>query len=261
MSVAAGMNAREDVFNSRCDEANFLISYFNEPIVATCGRAKLSDRMSVVDELHQPDNLTAEEVAKRIRLFIHHQYRDTAGTSASLNSIDDLFPVIPTLPPELQMLASLLVLQKELETVPYLSSRYLTIEEQCRVAMACKLFEFSTGEIIRLNEFEYGRGIFVLRHGCAFVERNNSDKPLLDRFQLLTAGSAFDSGKVLIEQENPASRGILKFVTFGTVIFVPESAVSAVLKKNKRAWKECGRWIYLKTILRDQEKKVAEEAV
>mmetsp|Transcript_37341 Transcript_37341/g.81751 ORF Transcript_37341/g.81751 Transcript_37341/m.81751 type:complete len:218 (+) Transcript_37341:3-656(+) len=217
--------------------------------------------MSAIGDLSQSDNLTSEAVAKRIRLFIHHQYRTSAGTSASLNSIDDLFPIIQTLPPELQMLASLLVMQKELETVPYLSSRYLTIEEQCDVALACKLLEFSSGEIVRLNEFECGRGIFVLRHGCAFVVRNNHEKPLLDRLELLTAGSAFDPGKVLIERENPASRGVLQFLTFGTVIFVPESAVSAVFEKNKRAWSECGRWMYLKTLLRDQEKKVAEEAV
>ena len=159
------------------------------------------------------------------------------------------------------MMASLLVLQNQLESVPYLSSRYLSIQEQCHLAMACKLFEFSSGEIVKLNKFECGRGIFVLKHGCAFVVRDNNDKPLVDRFYLVTAGSTFDAGKVLVEEDHPASRGLLQFLTFGTVVFIPESAISAIFAKNKRAWKDCGRWIYLRTILRDQEKRAAEDTV
>ena len=262
MGVAAGMNANEDAFNSRADEANFLIRHFHEPTGATYKKDEtlFFDERSDIATLEKAHKLETEAVAARIRRFIYQQYR-TSPALSSLNDLRDVFPIMETLPPELQMMSSLLILQKSLETVPYLSSRFMTIQEQCRLAMACKHIDFSSGETVSLNDFEYGRGIFVMGRGCAFVVLNNNSKALVNRFQLLTAGSAFDAGKVLVEKDHSASRGLMNFLTFSTVTFIPESAISAALVRNENAWKSCGRWLYLRTILRDQEKKAAEDAV
>ena len=173
----------------------------------------------------------------------------------------DLFPILPSLPPELQKMAIVLVLQRFIETVPYLSSKFLNIEEQCSVALSCKFLEFSMGEVIKIDEFELGRGVFVLKSGCAFVVRNDHERPLKDRFQLLSAGSAFGAGKVLVDEGHSASRGLLKFLTMGSVVFIPKAAISAIFDSNKKAWKDCARWKYVATMLRDRPKLKIEDAV
>ena len=266
VGVAAGFNAEEESFNQRADEANALIRFFNKPTFGKSRNATLTGindhdmHMSIVGSFDQPTSLNEAMVAKRIRQFIFEQYK-VSPASSSINGMEDIFPILSTLPPELQKMSAVLVLQKDLEVVPYLSSKFLSMEEQCRVALSCKLLEFSPDEVVKLNEFELGRGVFVLKSGCAFVVRNNHDNPLKDRFQLLTAGSAFGTGKVLIDEGHPASKGLLKFLTMGAVVFIPISTISAILEKNKNAWKNCARWKYVATMLRDRPKPKVEDAV
>ena len=265
VGVAAGFNAEEETFNQRTDEANALISNFKKPTfgerkTVQAGINDIDMRMSAVGSFDQPTSLNEDVVAKRIRKFIFEQYK-LSPASSSINGMEDIFPVLSTLPPELQKMAAVLVLQKDLEVVPYLSSKFLSMEEQCRLALSCKLLQFSPDEVVKLNEFELGRGVFVLKSGCAFVVRNNHDKPLKDRFQLLTAGSAFGTGKVLIDEGHPASKGLLKFLTMGTVVFIPMSTISTILGENKSAWKNCARWLYVATMLRDRPRPKAEDAV
>lgn len=265
VGVAAGFNAAEEHFNQRADEANALIRKFNKPTFGKRngimpGINAHDVHMSMVGSFDQPTSLNEAMVAKRIRQFIFEQYK-ISPASSSINGMEDIFPILSTLPPELQKMSAILVLQKDLETVPYLSSKFLSMEEQCRVALSCKLLEFSPDEVVKLNEFELGRGVFVLKSGCAFVVRNNHDKPLKDRFQLLTAGSAFGTGKVLIDEGHPVSKGLLKFLTMGTVVFIPISTVSSILEKNQSAWKDCARWIYAATMLRDRPKPTVDDTV
>ena len=263
VGIAAGFNAAEDSFNQRADEANTLIRYFNNPTFGdrdekTAGPQAM--HLSAVGSFDQPTSLNKAVVGKRIRRFIFEQYKMSPASSSS-NEMKDLFPILPSLPPELQKMAIVLVLQRFIETVPYLSSTFLNIEEQCSVALSCKFLEFSMGEVIKLDAFELGRGIFVLKSGCAFVVRNDHERPLKDRFQLLSAGSAFGAGKVLIEEDHSASRGLLKFLTMGSVVFIPKAAISAIFDSNKKAWKDCARWKYVATMLRDRPKLKIEDAV
>jgi len=264
VGVAAGFNAAEESFNQRADEANALIRSFKKPTFKEQNHptaVSLDMHMSSsAGSFDQPSNLNKAMVAKRIRQFIYEQHKQSIASS-SINGMEEIFPILSTLPPELQKMAAGLVLQKDLETVPYLSSRFLSMEEQCRIALACKLLEFSSDEVVKLDEFELGRGIFVLKYGCAFVVRNNNDKPLKESFQLITAGSAFGTGKVLIDEDHPASKGLLKFLTMGTVVFIPISIIVTTLDENKNAWKNCARWKYAATMLRDRPKKKAEDAV
>lgn len=91
------------------------------------------------------------------------------------------------LPPELQRNSSVLVMNQYLEAVPYLSSRYLSTDEQSDVAMGCVLLEFSAGETIQIENSvkDLGRGVFVLKADIAFVFTNRKGN-LAERFSLKT---------------------------------------------------------------------------
>jgi len=149
-----------------------------------------------------------------------------------------------------------MILREDLESVPYLSSQYLTFEEQALVAMECVMMEFGAGEVVDLENIgvnDLGRGIFVIRRGVAYVFDYYSE----NRFTsvVLTGGMSFGSFKVLVEDGHWRAKARLKFLTFTKVTFIPRKAVLAALKKNEKAWKDCGRWRYVRAMLTGMTKK------
>ncbi len=60
-----------------------------------------------------------------------------------------------------------------LETIPYLSSKYLSPDEQAEVALQCRTLEFAAGEHFRSHP-EFGRGIVIFKHGLGFTSRNQT---------------------------------------------------------------------------------------
>jgi len=47
-----------------------------------------------------------------------------------------------------------------------------------------------------------------------------------------------------VEDDRPAAKGKLQFLTFSQVIFIPRKAVLKALEKSDKAWKESARWFY-----------------
>ena len=264
VGVAAGMNANDEEYYQRSDEANELISHFNDSALNTKRVPEANNtRELMTSKINSTELLgfvNKRAVARRIRVFIHAQHI-ASPANASMNDVNDVFPVLRSLPPELQSMSGLLLFQKAIEKVPYLSSRYLSMEAQSEIALSCKILEFSKGETVTLTTFELGQGVYVFKSGMAFGVKNSKDKPLIDTFELLSSGSAFGWGKVLIDPELNAAKGLLQFLTFSTVIFIPKDTIADVLRKNKAAWKECGRWVYVMTMLRDSNREYLNSSI
>ena len=243
VGVAAGMHVRAETYRSRTDQANEMIQEFADPDDEIYAGG--DERFNANDSKH---------VAKRIRKYIHKQYTRSKGESYK-NRLSNFFPVFDTLSPELQRDASVLILNQYLEAVSYLSSKYMSHSLQSLIAMQSTLLEFSSGELIRTEKDDVdglGRGIFIFKSGCAFNLNPFKDKKsgkMLDQLGLIIAGMAYGAGRVLLGDDNPAANGRLQFLTFSQVVFIPRKAILDALKKSEGAWKECARWIYLKTLL------------
>lgn len=92
-----------------------------------------------------------KQVAKRIRKYIYTQNERRRSTFRFQCLIQDKYPVLKSLSPELQRTSTLMVVQQYLQKVPYLSSRYLSWHEQSLVAQQCSILEFPAEEIFRMG--------------------------------------------------------------------------------------------------------------
>lgn len=190
----------------------------------------------------------------RIRRFLSDQQyvakRSNLQTlkSSSVCSLQDAYPTLSILSPELQHLSALHLMYPYLETIPFLSSKYLSPEEQASVALQCVTMEFSKSERF-IEHPEYGRGIIIFRRGLAIVSRPN--KPIKhDVFSKLLVKCCLDVYEVLVDDDHyKEHRLVHHFLGYSKVLFVPRSVIMAVFEKNKRAWKECARWRYLASSL------------
>jgi hypothetical protein len=212
-----------------------------------------NNNINVYDYRHGQEQPEVKQAAKRIRNYIHHQYiMSNASTCAS--NLAQRFPVLETLSPELQREASVLLMNQYLKAIPYLSSKYLSTDEQYSVAMECLLLEFGAGENVNIKDSGLGRGVFIMKQGCALITRGNMSWRR-EKYTLLSTGMAFGRGKVLVSDDHPASEGTLQFLTFSKVVFIPRKAILAALEKNEKAWKCSARWIFIRTLLRDKHVK------
>lgn len=135
-----------------------------------------------------------------------------------------------------------MLMNKALERIPYLSSRFLSTEDQCQVAIQCSLVVAPAGELVDFSKLE--RGIYVFIQGTAASLGNQG------RWKMVTAGKACGFTRVLFDNGHTCSLGGLYFLSFSKMAFIPRSAVLEVLERNPRAWKACARWIYLQGCLR-----------
>lgn len=156
----------QDLYLARMNEANEMMSDFT------------------VKELPESAAQTFYPVksSKRVRRFITCQ-RDRAINNRlnpkNTSTMNDLYPTLDILSPELRRLCALHLTQSLLETIPYLSSVYLSPEEQADIALQCLWLEFSSTEQFD-SQSELGRGILIFRQGFALISRKNA--PLKSNF-------------------------------------------------------------------------------
>ena len=194
-------------------------------------------------------------VAQRMRRFVSNHYESKAldQTHGDFNTetLEQVFPGINGLSQELRRLASIHLMRHYFELVPYLSSAYLSTEEQSKLAFKCKFLEMSRGELYRTHS-ELGRGIMILRKG--FVVRSGSKwlngVYASPRFSTYGIDEPFGVDDALVEDEFLGTyRPAYRFLSYSLVIFIPQSVVYEVLSSNRKAWRDCARWRYLRICL------------
>eukprot|EP00569_Conticribra_weissflogii_P001433 CAMPEP_0171354576 /NCGR_PEP_ID=MMETSP0878-20121228/44776_1 /TAXON_ID=67004 /ORGANISM="Thalassiosira weissflogii, Strain CCMP1336" /LENGTH=246 /DNA_ID=CAMNT_0011860553 /DNA_START=1198 /DNA_END=1935 /DNA_ORIENTATION=+ len=180
----------------------------------------------------------AMKASTRVRRFITNQ-RDRASNkwldSHSAPTLTDQYPTLEILSPELQRLCALHLLQPMIESVPYLSSRYLSPEEQADIALKSVSLEFSNGEHFT-QHFGLGRGLMIFRTGLAYATRKNlSWKSFYWRKSC--PDHPMDVNEILVEDDFMSERQLVyHFVGFTRVLFIPRSVVMEALENNESAW-------------------------
>jgi hypothetical protein len=224
------MGSLSKEYFSKMDEANQMVKDFTSKKLPT------SVTGSVIEDV---------KVSKRVRRFITEQ-RDRATTKAmesqSSELLADKYPTLCILSQELQKVCALHLVHSLIETVPYLSSKYLSPEEQAKIALKSYQLEFAAGETFREHS-EHGRGILIFRHGFGFTTRSiNSTEHYCRKGR---SDHPVDVDEVLVEDEFYSDKQLLyHFAGFTKVFFIPRSVIMDVLGTNERAWKECARWRY-----------------
>ncbi len=233
VSVVEFINKHHAQYKMRMEEANDMLASFSPP--------SGSDGEVVVGD--------CRIVSRRIRRYITSQYEKSRPARNDFrNSVTlvDAYPALGNLSLELQKLSSLHLIRHYLEQVPYLSSKYLSPEEQSRIAFGSKMLEFTKGEAFAKHPV-HGRGIiFVTRGYCISTKSailrsgnrfNNHDEPI-------------GGDDVLVEDEFMARASYqLHFISFSQCVFIPRGVVMEILAENHFAWKECARWRYLQACL------------
>ena len=250
VGVVAVMNARSEIYRERIDQANAMIKLFE---TSNTRDANCPDIQVIED---------ARDLERRIKSYIHSQLM-ISNNNAFASNIMQSFPVVETLSPDLQRLSAFMILKDDLETVPYLSSRFLSIAARSEVAMECLFLEFPAGENIDIEKGvgDLGRGIYVIHKGMGALRGYRSDVNDFGSSELLLPGMTCGTRKVLVEDGHPAAKGYLELLSFAKVVFIPRRAVLAALAKNPTTWKDCARWNYLSAVLLSAKKLEKEKAV
>mmetsp|Transcript_20538 Transcript_20538/g.44575 ORF Transcript_20538/g.44575 Transcript_20538/m.44575 type:complete len:568 (-) Transcript_20538:1001-2704(-) len=228
VEVVQSMGSINTAYVHRMNEANQMMRDFTE--------RELPE--SVTGTLY-PDSY------KRVRRFITNQ-RDRATKNwldpSNVCTLHDAYPTLNILSPELQRVCALHLTHSLLETIPFLSSTYLSPEEQADVALQCVTLEFSIAEKFVAHS-DLGRGVLIIRQGFAMVSRNTGGENYTWHKDAID--QPIDVNEVLVEDDYLKEHQLVyHFVGFTKVLFVPRSAIMGILEKNERAWKECGRWRY-----------------
>ena len=184
------------------------------------------------------------KVSKRVRRFITEQ-RDKATTKSmsyeTAETLEERYPTLSIVSPELRRMCALHLTHTFIEAVPYLSSKYLSPDEQAYVALNSFNLEFCAGETFRAHK-EYGRGILISRVGFFFTVRH-SEREL--RMRKAVTAYPPDTSEVLVEDDlYPERQLTYHFAGFTKVFFIPRSVILEILANNEKAWKDCARWGY-----------------
>lgn len=245
IGIAQYISADRMAYKRKMEEMNEMIGCFSP---------KVGDKDEATDT--QIGVGRGDIVAQRMRRFVSNHYDSKAldQTYGDFNTetLEQIFPSINGLSPELRRLASIHLMRKYFELVPYLSSAYLSTEEQSRLAFKCKFLEMSRGELYTTHP-KYGRGIMILRKG--FVIRSGSEwiNGVYESPRFATYGTDKPIGvdDSLVEDEYLGmQRPAYRFISYSLVIFIPQSVVYEVLSTNRDAWRDCARWRYLRVCLR-----------
>ena len=245
IGIAEHMSVDSMDYKRKMEEMNSMIGCFSPTVDDRHEAAEMEVGVGRVDV-----------VAQRMRRFVSNHYDakalDQPYGDLNTETLEQIFPAINGLSPELQRLASIHLMRKYFELVPYLSSAYLSAEEQSRLAFKCKFLEMSRGELYSKKPV-HGRGIMILRRG--FVIRAGSEwidgvyeSPI---FATYGTDEPFGVDASLVEDEYLGlHRPAYRFLSYSLVIFIPQSVVYEVLSSNKKAWRDCARWRYLRVCLR-----------
>lgn len=220
VEVVASKGSIQTAFTSRMNEANSMIRNFVDKDLPE----------SVIGTVHT-------DSSERIRHFITGQ-RENATKSwfdpYNACTLHDAYPTLRILSPELQRVTALHLGHSLLETVPYLSSKYLSPEEQAVVILQSVTLEFSSGERF-VEHPDLGRGCLIVRSKIGFVTTSA---------KTWRQGSVNVDEVLLGDDYSKEHRLAFHFVGFTKALFVPRSVIMKVLESNERAWKECARWRY-----------------
>jgi hypothetical protein len=234
VEAVASMGTVNKEYITKMNEANQMVADF------TTEKLPISKSGSLFDV----------KVSKRVRRFITNQ-RDRATTksmeSKSAESLEDKYTTLGILSPELRKICVLHLVHSLIETIPYLSSKYMTPDEQAKIALNSFLLEFAAGEKFRAHD-EFGRGILIFQQGLAIAMRHNCSKAF--HWRKCPKNYPLDVGEVLVEDDFFESEQLAyHFAGFAKVFFIPRTVVVSALEKNEKAWKECARWKYLSAAL------------
>lgn len=230
VDAVSSMGALSKEYVDTMDQCNQMVKDF------TVGRLPNSQTGSQLEDV---------KVSKRVRRFIT-ETRDRATTKSLgcefAESLEDKYPTLSIVSPELKRLCALHLTHTLLETVPYLSSKYLSPEEQANIALNSLQLEFSSGETFTSHK-EHGRGILIFRLGFGFTIRKCPSGELHWRKGLV--GHPADVDEVLVDDDYyPESQLQYHFAGFTKVFFIPRRVILETLERNPRAWKECASWRY-----------------
>jgi hypothetical protein len=201
VAIVAAMSVREELFRQRIDQASDLVDHLDGAVDTynydqeqrRGGLDALEDEVEdTVDssELEEMDiSINEYNVGRRIKRYIHCQ-KARSDASTCVTSCEQRFPVLETLTPELSRAACYLLLRDSIEKVNYLSSKYLNMEQQGRVAEQCLFLEFAAGDVFRSGDgfLKNGqRGIVILQSGCA-IGCQRSSPYLRPKYHVFVAG-------------------------------------------------------------------------
>ena len=120
-----------------------------------------------------PESVTASTTGIKTRFLTNQKEHSTKNWLDNGNSLtlSEAFPTVDHLSPELRKVCALHLTHAYLETIPYLSSKYLSPDEQAEVALQCRTLEFAAGEHFSFHP-EFGRGVLLFKHGLGFNSQN-----------------------------------------------------------------------------------------
>lgn len=243
VDVVAVSSKLQNEYVARMDQANQLVKNFQD--------SKLPESVT--------GTTTGVKASKRVRRFLtnqkEHSTKNWMDEGNSLTLAEE-FPTFDLLSPELRRQCALHLTHAFLETVPYLSSKYLSADDQAEVALQCRTLEFAAGEHFSSHP-ELGRGILIFKQGFGFSSRN-----LVTKYSVWTKsqkGHALDMNEVLVEDGYCKEKQLVyHFINFTKILFLPRSVIMSTLQKNPVAWKECARWRYFRAALVLESLKVAD---
>eukprot|EP00985_Skeletonema_marinoi_P001454 scaffold581_cov127-Skeletonema_marinoi.AAC.5 len=207
----------------------------------------LVDVVAVSSKLQNEYVTRMDEANQLVKNFQDSKLPESiTGSTTGLDYIRGI-PNIRPLEPELRRECALHLTHAYLETVPYLSSKYLSPDDQAEIALQCRTLEFAAGEHFSSHP-DFGRGILIFKQGFGFSARNLIKKA--STWTRSLKGYALDVNEVLVEEDYYKEKQfVYHFVNFTKVLFVPRSAIMNILEKNPVAWKECARWRYFRAAL------------
>lgn len=262
INILEHVKSSEEVYKKRMDSANIFINSFapTDPDGGADYREGDSVTFAPTDSKIDPAYGVgdAEMLAIRIRRFLTAQYNKTSRQhpNADFNSkkLEEIFPVIEHLSPELRRFSSLHLHRGALEMIPYLSSKYLKPHEQSEVAFKCVYLEFARGDTFYEHDI-YGKGIMIMKNG--FCTASRKSKPGHQRWY--TREKPIGINDVLVEGDfiHRSEQRRLLFYSYSLVLYIPRSVILEVLQKRPDIWKDCARWRYLQACLlkRAREKR------
>ena len=242
VGIAKTIDPVGEEYRARNDQATELIQKFTFKHGNDPDRDQYSHRSSKI--FH---------TAQSIRTYLSKQ-REMCRNAGFTSELAQRFPIIESLSPHLQRTSSLLVAGNHLENIPYFSSRFLSSLEQSYLAINCIFLEYPSGEKLEITNTgieNLGRGVLLITGGSVCYAKNNS-RNNSETIILLRGGNVIGEETVLVENTNrllTGTRDYVFFVAYTQLIFIPRDAIMTALFRNPKAWKDCARWKYLKTLI------------
>eukprot|EP00560_Eucampia_antarctica_P004068 CAMPEP_0197843044 /NCGR_PEP_ID=MMETSP1437-20131217/47094_1 /TAXON_ID=49252 ORGANISM="Eucampia antarctica, Strain CCMP1452" /NCGR_SAMPLE_ID=MMETSP1437 /ASSEMBLY_ACC=CAM_ASM_001096 /LENGTH=255 /DNA_ID=CAMNT_0043453025 /DNA_START=997 /DNA_END=1761 /DNA_ORIENTATION=+ len=180
------------------------------------------------------------DVTERITKFILDQRERNYNIGTCASNLSNEYAAFGSLSKELQRMSSYLIFKPYLNGVPYLSSKYLSIDEQSFLSLKCQLRCFAAGEIVVLNDSPLKRnsserGIFVIIEGLGFV-RSTQRRRRYFPITYLKSGEAYGFEQVLVEDNIQMGIDEIMFPLFSKLLFIPRESIMDILERKHQAW-------------------------